>query len=453
MHRVLAEHAENIKMHLPLRQITKHFGEAALGACFLFFFFCLEASGQSLHDLKNVPQNPQAYLSKSADMALISPERQLENVTRYLKFYYAPWADDGIKHLKISPELILNIQKKTLDRGGWTRQDVPVSRQTILHIQKQMSVPFGALNVKGISLAQEDLRILPTKAPFYPEPTSSVARYFDRLQNSTVKVGEPLRLLHLSLDNRWVFVSNASAVGWLPRQSVSPVTDSFIETYTRLPLHVMIQDNVALTPQSALRSKLGTLLPMEKGKIQVPRSGSDGYATLKASSASEKSFAPFPLPLTERNATRILSAIGTERYGWGGSYGLRDCSATTQDYATPFGLWLPRNSKDQAAMGQTISVSKMSPAQKKAALRQQGIPFLTLVHLPGHIMLYVGKHQGEPVVFHNLWGIHIMKNNKPDRYVVGRTLFSSLRPGSEFKNRRPNSFLENRMDSFNIIIN
>lgn len=405
-----------------------------------------------LHDLKNVPQNPEAYLSsKRVDAPLITPDQQRDHTTQYLQFFYAPWENDGIKHLKISPELILKIQKKTLDRGGWTQENLPISRQMILHLHKQMDVPFGALNAKGITLAQEDLRILPTKKPFFPEPTSSVARYFDRLQNSTVKVGEPLRLIHLSRDTRWVFVSNASAVGWLPRQSVSPVTEAFIETYKRLPLEVLIQDNVTLTPQAPLRSKLGTLLPSVDGKIHIPRSGLDGYATLKPFDVSAKSFAPFPLPLTERNATRILTAIGQERYGWGGSYGLRDCSATTQDYATTFGIWLPRNSKDQATMGEVISVEKMTPAQKKAALLRQGIPFLTLVHLPGHIMLYVGKYQGEPIVFHNLWGIHIMKNNKPDRYVVGRTLFSTLKPGSEFKNRRPNSFLENRMDSFNNI--
>ena len=35
------------------------------------------------------------------------------------------------------------------------------------------------------------------------------------------------------------------------------------------------------------------------------------------------------------------------KYGWGGIDGGRDCSSTIKDLLTPFGIWLPRDSKDQ----------------------------------------------------------------------------------------------------------
>ena len=102
-------------------------------------------------------------------------------------------------------------------------------------------------------------------------------------------------------------------------------------------------------------------------------------------------------------------------------------------------------------MGEVTPLNTLPSSKRGQLLLQKGIPFATLVHLPGHIMLYVGQYNGKPIVFHNLWGIHILKDKKPDRYVIGRTIFSTLRPGTEFPNRMPNRLLEDRINSFNTL--
>jgi cell wall-associated NlpC family hydrolase len=88
-------------------------------------------------------------------------------------------------------------------------------------------------------------------------------------------------------------------------------------------------------------------------------------------------------------------------YGWGGYLGNRDCSALVRDLYTPFGLWLPRNSSDQARQaGQLVA---LAGAGKGEVLAGQGLPFLSLVHMPGHIMIYAGQWAGQHAVLHSVW--------------------------------------------------
>jgi len=54
-----------------------------------------------------------------------------------------------------------------------------------------------------------------------------------------------------------------------------------------------------------------------------------------------------------------------------------------------------------------------------------------LLYKPGHIMLYVGTYRGKAVVFHNLWGLKTQVKGKEGRYVIGRSIFSTLDIGKD----------------------
>jgi hypothetical protein len=124
-----------------------------------------------------------------------------------------------------------------------------------------------------------------------------------------------------------------------------------------------------------------------------------------------------------------------EPYGWGGLGGKRDCSALTRDLFAPFGLWLPRNSSEQAFAGRFISFKDLSPAAKEALIVHTGAPWRTLLWTPGHIMLYIGIHQGKPLIFHNFWSIRTRDaDGKKGRVVVGRASVTTLHPGGELGN-------------------
>lgn len=64
-----------------------------------------------------------------------------------------------------------------------------------------------------------------------------------------------------------------------------------------------------------------------------------------------------------------------QHYGWGGMFGLRDCSAMTRDLLAPFGIWLPRNSVAQARTGSVLPLEGMSTAEKKPPYCVTASPF------------------------------------------------------------------------------
>jgi hypothetical protein len=119
-------------------------------------------------------------------------------------------------------------------------------------------------------------------------------------------------------------------------------------------------------------------------------------------------------------------------YGWGELFQERDCSSLIRDYFIPFGIWLPRGSYNQIHSGRRVVLSSMDPAQKERYIRENGVPFLTLLGIKGHIMLYIGTANQRPLAFHSLWGVEVRKGDgSVTKHVVGKSIISTLTPGSE----------------------
>lgn len=101
-----------------------------------------------------------------------------------------------------------------------------------------------------------------------------------------------------------------------------------------------------------------------------------------------------------------------------------------------FGLWLPRNSKDQAGAGRWVPLDALERREKENRILAQGKPLLTLLYMPGHVMLYLGPNPatGRPAAFHAMWGLRTIRlfENTSGRRVIGRTVVTSLEPGREF---------------------
>ena len=147
-------------------------------------------------------------------------------------------------------------------------------------------------------------------------------------------------------------------------------------------------------------------------------------------------------------ANRMLG----EPYGWGGLYTDRDCSATIMDLMAGFGIFLPRNSSQQAKLGWVEPLDGEDDAAKKARLLMEGVPFLTLVRKPGHIMLYIGSRDGEPVVLQTIWGLKTRRRGIEGRRIIGRTVISTLEPGRDLRDlARPEGVLLHTVRSFNTL--
>lgn len=141
-----------------------------------------------------------------------------------------------------------------------------------------------------------------------------------------------------------------------------------------------------------------------------------------------------PLIFNTQNRIKIAKQLENEPYGWGGLLNNRDCSSFTQDFFIPFGKHLDRNSKAQIKNGKYFDISNLANKEKKAYIKKNAIPFSTLIYLNGHIMLYVGIKDNEPLVMHNMWSVRL-KNSRGEKYrhIVGETSITTLEPGNYLK--------------------
>jgi NlpC/P60 family protein len=157
------------------------------------------------------------------------------------------------------------------------------------------------------------------------------------------------------------------------------------------------------------------------------------------------------LTLDRESLTNIMSELFKSKYGWGGMYGQRDCSSTLRDMYAPFGIWLPRNSSQQAKVGKIIKLENLSDKEKVSIIKTLAVPFQTLLYKKGHIVLYVGTFNNDIVVFHNTWGIKTIKDDIEGRVVVGKTVFSTLRLGENLENYDKEGEILGNLKSMNIL--
>ena len=273
---------------------------------------------------------------------------------------------------------------------------------------------FPSRNDTAISVAPGHLRGLPTHLPLYKRAEDFP---FDMLSYPQVKLNEPLRVLHASRDGAWLFVETGYSDGWIERRDVALVDRDFIGSWRQAP-HVVVVQDYAPVPDgrgvAVSRSKVGTILALAREgaggwEVAVASAGEGGRAQSRAVQLPLEVAAPFPLAFNPENVARIGNQLLGEPYGWGESFDLRDCSALLRDFFLPFGIWLPRTSADQlASLPGRVKLARLTPPEKEDLIRSQGVPFLTLLYKPGHIMLYLGGDgEGRPLVFHDAWSIRL----------------------------------------------
>lgn len=470
-------------------------------------------------DLSTIPQDPFYFAFKygqeAASAPLLTGQHHEEVAARAIARFFSPWSQNrpssslfeamwGYYWLKPERGYMENLRPYTQERWAALAKNAD-----------PLHYPSRAL--PAITVDAADLRLIPTNTPYFFSPARPGQGYpFDYYQNSTVPLGTPVFITHVSEDRAWALVETPSAGGWVSMDKLALVSSDFIVAWKSLPMGAVLRENTPLSAldeaaktasktkgQSSTAKKtvastaentpaktakkaasapveadaaflgplefdgllpgtprlvsLGTVLPMESfpkefGKIPTgmqpvyyPIKGPDGYARMQKALLPDAQMAAWPLPLTRENLAKMIAQMLGQPYGWGGYGGNRDCSSTLREMFISFGVWLPRNSKAQSGVGEGLDLEKLSPADKEAIILREGVPFLSLVGLPGHIMLYIGEYEGRAVVFHNLWGLRITQpgTDEHGRAIIGKAVITTLTPGRERKDiARPNSTLE-----------
>ncbi len=315
----------------------------------------------------------------------------------------------------------------------------------------------------AVAVRRTDLRLLPTDKPAFEDFRSAGGGYpFDMIQQTAIPPGTPLRILHSSVDGDWLYAESPVAAGWLRPSDVATVDPVFIWQWNTGRTAAVLAEDIPVRTgdgRHRFRAPFGTVLPLLRRSGQglhvlVPVADGNGIAAAGEALLSSETAAERPVPLTAGRLAAAVNAMMGQAYGWGGLYGNRDCSAALQDLFAPFGILLPRHSSAQAAAGDSIlDLSRMTPEEKERVILRHGIPFLTLVHLKGHIMLYVGSSHGRACVFHNLWAVRTRDEHGAEgRHIVGRAVITTLSPGLRVRNADPAADLLKRADRMTFLV-
>jgi len=404
-------------------------------------------------DLEFFPQLTRAYARNIQNHTQL-----LRSQKAYDKKYFEPWS-------YIEPPFQVRSVKwpfrsYTADKSyGENLRKLPQSWFDSM-LKKSNFGAYGTLNKKAMTLHYTDVRNFPTHKPVLKDPSVAGEGYpFDYMQNSGVHANEPLYVSHLSSDGEWAYIFTSYVTGWVRLRDIVYVNSTVVKKYMKARFiaisdeHYSIKD---LKGNFVFKSRVGMRLPIvsiEKeyfvalgltdGKNHTPT-----YTKVKIPLQVAQIET---LRLTSNNLVHISDLMLMSNYGWGGLYEERDCSSTLRDLYAPFGIWLPRNSSQQAKIGKVISLKDLSLEEKREKIKNEAVPFETLLYKKGHILLYLGVYQGKIAVLHNAWGIRTLDDGKEGRYILGRTIISSLELGKELKDYDQESGLLAKISSMNIV--
>ena len=184
------------------------------------------------------------------------------------------------------------------------------------------------------------------------------------------------------------------------------------------------------------RASMGTIIPLsgsaqngETYRVWMPYRKADGRAGVAGAYISKKSDVSTQYPAySQANIIRQAFKLLGQRYGWGGQYNGRDCSGFVHDVFLSMGVAFPRDSKQQAIIGIQLGFFEYgeNEAEKKRAL-DHARPGLTLLKMPHHQMIYLGKVNGQYYIIHSTWAERIGYDQiKDEKNRINQVVVSDL---------------------------
>ncbi|WP_239952145.1 SH3 domain-containing protein [Dyella terrae] len=288
-------------------------------------------------------------------------------------------------------------------------------------------VPAQQSSRYGMIVQRAALRTFPTDTRVF---TSTDDTDIDRFQETAEFPGTPVLIAHTSRDGRWLFVVSPRYAAWTHRENVAEGTAADVLAYGgRAPYRVVTGGTIrtVFTPEqpavSQLQLDMGVAVPVVSNQpADQPVNGQSPYASyvvdLPIRQADGKlAFSPALiqrnadmqddfLPLSEANIIRQAFKFLGERYGWGHDYDGRDCSGFVSDVYRSLGVQMPRNTSKQAiSPGFTHQAFGDKDSHDERLKAAMALKVGDLVYIPGHVMMVIGKLDGEPYVIHDTSGI------------------------------------------------
>jgi hypothetical protein len=236
----------------------------------------------------------------------------------------------------------------------------------------------------ALTVKRCDMRALPTEEPM-------TKNGFDRLQETCVHYAEPVIILHESCDKLWNYIQIYNYRGWVKSDAFAipfsdktwfdfagtvnflVMTDPFyeyndteIDMGVRLPI-LGKKDNCYIAVMPVLNNKKldfeNILIPEEKACEEYLKFNISNWFS------------------------QIYKYIGTS-YCWGEKGFGVDCGSFIVNVLSCFGCKMPRN------------VFQQEQVLKDFAVVTEDYPLGSLLYIEGHVMVYLGKKDNQPMVLH-----------------------------------------------------
>ncbi|HHF0529900.1 TPA: SH3 domain-containing protein [Legionella anisa] len=434
-----------------------------LGICFLSVSFATEVP---IYDfsIKSYSQNINDYFpsdSDDYDISLLKQAYQEGQLQQFYNHYYSdrgeglsPWNEKMVNSAlpvvkKIELELLAEYdnQNKSDQERHFAENFKEHDAVWLNRIKNNMDLPaieglgYNEKN-RAIAVNNTFARALPDHAPdFFHFTMPGQGFPFDNLQESVIWAGTPLYIFTVSQDKSWSLVLTPDAYfAWVKSSDIAYASSGFINEWNsaaKKGLVAITETEASIVNQHQnfqFAGYIGAVFPFHNRNenyisILIPIKNADQQAVIQTGFVTSQSASLMPLEASKKNMAKIMKQLQNRPYGWGGAFFFNDCSQELKSIFTPFGIWLPRNSAQQAKLGSGIDLTQNTVDERISALKVQGHPLMTLIYIGGHVMLYLGNkpvnnHELVAITYQNLWGLS--PESKDKRYVIGQSLFFPL---------------------------
>jgi len=292
----------------------------------------------------------------------------------------------------------------------------------------------------GLVTSYTHQRILPTDEELY---SSMKSTDLDRLQNSAYDIGTPLAVLHSTRDGLWLYTITPLSEGWIRSDHVGYCSREQLAHYLYAESFVITTGaKIDLFLDHQLKThhayaRMGCRFPSREtgfpGVVEVllPFRNEEGGCEFRGGFVMESQVSRGYLPYTPRTVILQAFKLLHSPYGWGDMHGEQDCSRFIQEIFSTVGIQFPRNSMQQAKVGRLIaSFDRESGIEKRlAALSDGSLGGVSILHMNGHIMLFLGNADGIPYAIHDMRGYSEPDGNKERFRLVNRVVVSTLKIG------------------------
>ena len=299
-------------------------------------------------------------------------------------------------------------------------------------------VVLGVAPKYGLVIHYADQRFLPTSEGLF-EQKGDVD--FDQIQNSALDIGTPVAAVHRSLDGKWYYVLSALSDGWVKAENIALGDMKQVQSFAQAKGFVVVTGpkvDIFLDPLMKTFvdfARMGVQFPLLEENdyqwvIQIPIKDKQGQLQLVKGYILKSQAHRGYLPYTARTIYHQAFTMLDKPYGWGDVNGWQDCSRFLQMVYATVGIELPRDTKNQAQVGQPLAVfdEKTANPEKLESLKNV-LGASSVLAMKGHIVLYLGMADDIPFAVHATSGYYHTEGDIEVKYVINRVVVSDLSLG------------------------